>query len=96
MSVRARARVYLTAHGITHFFVSPPFGPLTQTNQTLITSYGKSLPLNKCQLDDNLQVTLEENRCSEDKQGLEWGTGCFCTKCMLQQSGENWKDETEK
>lgn len=73
LSVRARVCVclcgYLPARGITHSLFFPlPFGSLTQTNHTLITIPGKPLPLNKCQLDDNLQAALEESGCSEAKQ----------------------------
>lgn len=64
-------RVYLPARGVAcSLFSPPPFGSLTQTNHALITISGKPLLPNKCQLDDNLQATLEEKRMFGSQAGL--------------------------
>lgn len=52
--------VYLPARGIAlALFSPPPFGTLAQTNHTLISISEKPLLLNKCQLSDELETTLE-------------------------------------
>lgn len=67
LSLRFCGRVYLPAQCITHSLLSPPSFGLTQTNCRLITISRKLLPLYKCQLDDNLQATLEWSGCSENR-----------------------------
>lgn len=70
LSVHVCVYVFISQHeaSLAPLFSPPSFGSLTQTNPTLITSSGKPLLPNKCQLDDNFQATLEESGCSEAKQ----------------------------